>query len=205
MKVHLNKLSHTLQCKTQQQQSIIEQLQKQVVALLSALTRVALYVQAPLAPVFIPPPDIVMTDFEEHKKADDKWYSPPFYSHIGGYEMCLRVYASGHGDAKATHVSVYCQLNRGEYDDQLKWPFRGTITIQLLNQSRDEGHREVTVNFDDTASDEATGRVVRMERATNGLGNKRFMAHTKLNTENKDYLINDCLKFRISEIVVKSI
>ena len=120
LKVHLNKVSQctiALQSRTEQQQGIIEQQQKQIVALMSAL---ALNVQKPLVPVFVPPPDIVMTDFEKLKNAGDKWYSSPFYSHIGGYKMCLCVYAHGIGDGEATHVSVFCCLNRGEYDDQLK-------------------------------------------------------------------------------------
>ena len=216
VKVHLSKVSTTLQSKTEQQQSIIEQLQniiqqqqsinkqlqKQIVALMSAL---ALNVQKPIVPVFVPPSDIVMTDFEEHKKAGDWWCSPPFYSHIGGYKISLRVYANGHGNGKATHVSVFYCLNRGEYDDQLKWPFCGDITIQLLNQNKDEGHWEETVCFDDTVRDRRAGRVVGQEIATSGWGCTRFIAHSKLNTESKQYLKNDCLKFRISKFVVKSI
>ena len=38
-----------------------------------------------------PPVDIIMDDFEQHKRSDDIWYSPPFYTHLGGYRMCLRV------------------------------------------------------------------------------------------------------------------
>ena len=198
MKVHLNKVSHNLQCK-------IEQQQKQIAALMSTLAQLALDVKKPLAPVFVPPSDIVMTDFVMHKKAGDWWYSPPFYSHIGGYKMCLRVYANGCGDSEATYVSVFVYLNRGEYDDQLKWPFRGDITIQLLNQSRDEGHREYTVRFDNRVSDECAGRVMGKERAINGRGRAQFIAHAELNAENKEYLTNDCLKFQITNFVVKSI
>ena len=131
-------------------QTAVEQQQKQIVALMSALTYcVALDVQKPLTPVFISPPDMVMTDFEEQKKAGNTWFSPPFYSHIGGYKMCLRVNANGHSDGKGTHITVGFHLMQGEYDDQLKWPFCGDITIQLLNQRRDEGHWERTVHFDD--------------------------------------------------------
>ena len=191
----------------QEQLKTINQQQKQIVAIASALTRVAvaLNVKKLLAPpVFIPPPDIVMTDFEKHKKAGNRWYSPPFYSHIGGYKMCLHVNANGNGDGKATHVSVFCHLYRGEYDDQLKWPFRGAITIQLLNQSRDEGHWEKTVPYDDTVGDKRGCRVVGKERDI-GLGISQFIAHIELNTENKVYLKTDCLNFRISTIVVESV
>ena len=198
VKVHLNKVS----CKLQ---STTEQLQKQIVALMSALTQVALDVQKPLTPVFVTPPDMVMTDFEEHRKAADIWFSPPFYSHIGGYKMCLRVYANGCGNGKGTHVSVFVHLMRGEYDDQLKWPFRGDITIQLLNQRRDGGHRELTLPVDDKTGDEYAGRVVGQERTTSGWGWNQFIAHNELSTEDKEYLKNDCLKFRIVKAVVKSI
>ena len=60
------------------------------------------------SPVFVPPPNIVMTDFTSLKESGVRWYSPPFYSHIGGYMMCLRVDANGHGSGAGTHVSVLC-------------------------------------------------------------------------------------------------
>ena len=81
----------------------------------------------------------------------------------------------------------------------------GAITIQLLNQSRDDRHWEETVPFDDRAGDGVAGRVVGRKRATTSWGQDKFIARSKLNTENKDYLKNDCLKFRISKFVVKSI
>ena len=118
--------------------------------------------------------------------------------------MSLGVQANGCGNGEATHVTVSINLMQGEYDDQLKWPFRGDIMIQLLNQSRDEGHWEKTVHFNDRIRDDLAGRVVGQERVS-GLGYPTFIAHTELNTENKEYLKNDCLKFRISEVVVKSI
>ena len=46
---------------------------------------------------------------------------------------------------------------------QLKWPFRGDITIQLLNQSSDEGHQQWTVDFGDKVDDSVAGRVVGRE------------------------------------------
>ena len=199
VKVHLNKVSQctiTLQCKMEQQR-------EHIMALISALTRVALDVQKPLA-LLIPPPDVKLTDFQMHKKAGDDWFSPPFYSHIGGYKMCLSVDAKGLGGGEDTHVSVFVHLMRGEHDNQLKWPFRGDIAIQLLNRSRDEGHREKTVPFDDKVGDEYAGRVVGQERAA-GFGYDQFIAHTELNTESKEYLKNDCLKFQITKVVVKSI
>ena len=72
----------------------------------------------------VPPVDLVMDNFETHKKNDAAWLSPLFYSHIGGYKMHLQVYANGKS-AKGKFVSLYVFLNRGEFDDHLKCPFSG--------------------------------------------------------------------------------
>ena len=32
---------------------------------------------------------LTMTDFERYKIDSDEWYSPPFYTHLQGYKMCL--------------------------------------------------------------------------------------------------------------------
>ena len=65
--------------------------------------------------------------------------------------MCLSVDANGDGPCAGTYVSVFVFLMRGEHDDKLKWPFRGTITFQLVNQKRDQEHAEGTINFGDRA------------------------------------------------------
>ena len=90
--------------------------------------------------VFVPPPTFIMTNFSRHKDSGEEWFSPPFYSHIGGYKMCLEVDANGWGDGSGTHVSAVIRFMRGEYDDDLLWPFRGEITFQLINRRADEGH-----------------------------------------------------------------
>ena len=91
------------------------------------------------------PVDIVMDDFEKLKKSNDIWYSPPFYTHLGGYRMCLRVYANGVGTGKGTHVSVFVCLMRGEFDDLLKWLFHGEVTIQLKKNA--PSHYQIMLPF----------------------------------------------------------
>ena len=69
-----------------------------------------------------------------------------------GYKMCLNVSANGDDDSKGTHVSsvsVFIHLMHGEFDDNLKWPFWGKITLQLLNQIEDTGHRTEILDFND--------------------------------------------------------
>ena len=164
--------------------------------------------------VRIVPVQLAMTDFEKHKRKNDRWYSEPFYTHPDGYKMCLGVYANGSGDGKGTHVTVYVHLIQGEFDNHLKWPFRGDITIQLLNQLEDEEHHSKTIHFTDR------GRVTTGERGL-GRGYTTFIAHTNLISEddsNDDsddddakhptkymymYLKSDSLYFKVTKVELK--
>ena len=67
--------------------------------------------------------------------------------------MCLEVYANGCGEEKGTHLSVLVKMVHGEFDDQLKWPFRGKVFVKLLNQNEDSNHIVRAVCFDDTTWD----------------------------------------------------
>ena len=120
--------------------------------------------------------------------------------------MCVRVDANGHGDGAGTHVSVFVYLMRGEYDSQLVWPFRGDITIQLVNHNNDQYYCE-TVPYDDAAGSSTCNRVTSGERSGNGRGYHKFITHAKVesSTNTKRYIVNDCLTFRITKIVVHSI
>ena len=100
-------------------------------------------------PAFIQPPQIVMYDFEKLKKDGTRWYSPPFYTHIGGYKMCLSIDANGWGDGAGTHVGVGVFMMKGEFDSHLKWPFMGEINIQLVNQKEGGENTEMKVTLHD--------------------------------------------------------
>jgi len=41
------------------------------------------------------PFQFTMTEFERHKRDNDRWFSPPFYTHTHGYRMCVEVNANG--------------------------------------------------------------------------------------------------------------
>ena len=149
----------------------------------------------------LPPCKIIMPDFSDLKDDEHVWNSHPFYTHSRGYKMCIKVYANGAGDLADTHVSVFVYLIQGEFDDELKWPFRGDITIQLLNQTGVGGHRERTTHFTNEASDKNAGRKAGGEKGRSK-GFNRFIAHTELRPR---YLRNDQLQFCISEVLCRSI
>ena len=117
--------------------------------------------------------------------------------------MCLYVDANGVGDGAGTHVSVFVYLMRGEYDDRLVWPFRGAITIQLVNQISDWEHHEHTVFFHE-GTGESSHRVISRVRASNGWGTHELIRHTKVEaiTPTIRYIKDKCMKLRVVNVVV---
>ena len=148
-----------------------------------------------------PPWVIKMEAFQKKKEKDEKWFSDPVHSHFGGYKMCLRVDANGHNDGKGTHVSVYIYLMRGSSDDNLMWPFKGTIRLSLLNHLRNRHHRTLEPWLPDSDIPErACGRVTEGERAEGGRGYHEFISHQDLGYRHSrrcQYLKDDTLFFRV--------
>ena len=137
-----------------------------------------------------------MTSFNQYKRKDKPFYSPPFYTSHIGYQMCVKVYANGHDDG--TQVSVFAFLMKGDNDDYLSWPFTGAVSIELLNQLEDKNHHKKTITF--LADDEASQRVVNGERGI-GWGLHWFISHTDLYHQpaiNRRYLMDNSLTFRVT-------
>ena len=129
--------------------------------------------------------------YANKKEKNEKFYSTPFYSHPGGYKMGIRIDANGDGPDKGTHVSVYTKILEGHYDNQLHWPFLGTVTCELLNQLGDDNHHKRNITFNAS----------RDMRAGSSRGYSKFMLHSFLGhnpATNTQYLLDDTLYFRVS-------
>ena len=152
-------------------------------------------------PIFIPPTDIVMNEYERRRKEDEHWLSPAFYTHVGGYKMCLEIDADGWDDGKGTHVGVAVYVMKGELDSCLKWPFRGEITVELVNQK--EGGVNCERNLVKLTDENMFQRVTEGERARSGWGYSQFISQADLYKpeKGKEYLLNDTLIFRVTKIV----
>ena len=111
--------------------------------------------------------------------------------------MCLRVDANGNGRYKGTHLSVLVCLMRGEFDDQLNWPFRGKITVKLVNQEEDSDHVVKTVDFTSSVPQEYCCKRVMAEGSGRGWGYGQFLPLTELQPK---YLKNDCIKLCIKRV-----
>lgn len=154
--------------------------------------------------IHCPPVDLVMEDFLSHKTKGKSWLSPFFYTHYDGYRMCLEVTASGYGRGRDTHVSVFAHLVATE--KLLKWPFRGAITVSLLNQLGDRHHVTHTITFSDGTPTDACTRVDSEMVSSSGWGIASFVAHSTLshNKHNAAYLSKDRLHFRIEKFTTIS-
>ena len=125
--------------------------------------------------------------------------SESFYSHKEfGYKLGLDVFPSGTGIGNGTHVSVGIHVKQGEFDNILKWPFQGDITVRLIDQSGQGRHKTKVIQF----RDEINGaRVTGPEETAvhHRLTATQFIAHNKLEPH---HLQNDELHFAIINVQV---
>ena len=144
-------------------------------------------------------------DFHVNNAIKEVQHLPSFYTHSHGYCMCIRVHTNGAGSGEGTHVSISTCLNQGPCDDHLKWPFRGEITIQIVDQAGDHSHVEMTIPFNDKTPEPSAGRVIDKERAEKGWGFYKFLAHTDLEyngAKNTQYLKDDIIIVRVVRVKI---
>ena len=114
------------------------------------------------------------------------------------------MYANGDGLGKGTHLSLYVTLLKGEYDDQLQWPFNANITVQTLNWSGDNSHEGETIHHH-KAQLEYRSRVTEGDAAPGYWGFGQFISHSLLETVISDkvnFLTDDNICFRIVNVEI---
>ena len=179
---------HTLQ----QHNLVLEETNQAVAITPATVSPQYLYNQAPM--------EFIISNYSEKKEANEKWHSSPFYIHNRGYKFCLQVYPNGYGTGSGTHITVGAALMRGEYDNELEWPFEGYIRVELLNWRADKNHHSYAIPFNRNNDPVGTStyRVTNRETAS-GLCLPQFISHTDLaSTTNTEYLCDDYLKLRVS-------
>ena len=130
-------------------------------------------------------------NYEEKRINNEEFSSQSFYTDIDEYNMCIDVYPNGYSDGQGTHVSVFVYILKGDNDDNLKWPFIGTVKLELLNQLEDENHHLMTLTFN-KEDNKCVG---------SSWGYYRFIPHSELfhgPYYNTQYLKDDTLYFRVS-------
>ncbi|PVD37606.1 hypothetical protein C0Q70_00202 [Pomacea canaliculata] len=126
-------------------------------------------------------------------------FSPPFYTSCPGYMMRLRLDFNGVRDGEDYYSSVFIVLQRGEFDEELLFPFRGQIKVTLLTQSG--GHSEGAKNISAVINcmevpRNTTGAV---NSRINSRGQTRFIKKTDLMAP--PYCNNKIIFFEIAMVV----
>ena len=49
----------------------------------------------------------LLPDITEEKRKNSEWFSPPMYTHPGGYKFCINVSVNGYGGGDGSHLSAY--------------------------------------------------------------------------------------------------
>ena len=142
---------------------------------------------------------VMMSDFEDKRTNNESWYSPVFCTHEKGYHFRLRVDANGWcgtGDAVAVVVSIV----KGDYDDQLQWPFEGIITVQILNHISNSAH-SVSQGFRFSGGGYECQQVTDETQPEYGCWCDRFIRYESLYSnqmESSQYLRDNCLFFLVT-------
>ena len=122
--------------------------------------------------------------------------------------MILKVCVNGRHATKRTHisvyVSVYVSLMRGEYDNDLDWPFQGYVIVELINWREDKNHLTHTIVFNEQTDPDCLSRVTTLFDLsdTGWNGSNDVFPHSSLlynPVANTEYLHDDCLRFRVRE------
>ena len=131
------------------------------------------------------------TQYSSRKCSDQSVYSDPFYSHHHGYKFELKIayYDSSYNDIGA---SLY--LMKGEYDDQLDWPVKVKVQLELLNQAGDHHNVVRTKNI----------KWNKGSRGVHFIIDNNLMKYPDLEKQSDgvQYMMNDCLKFRVHITIV---
>ena len=124
--------------------------------------------------------------------------SVPFFTSNPGYRMALVIYPNGHGSCQGSHVSVFVQILHGPKDDQLVWPFYGSVTVKVSSSfAMDSEHIQVI---------ESEGLPVKCFRRPTNYGDRNkmwgiedFLCHTHI-----PYYIEDdgSMLFQVTRVTI---
>ena len=91
---------------------------------------------------------IEVPEVQQLRQVDVNGVAAPFFSFAidtdsYGYKFGVRVYLNGVGEGSGRYVSLFVHMMEGEYDDLLRWPFTGRVTLSILDRS-DARHNDIS-------------------------------------------------------------
>ena len=113
--------------------------------------------------------------------------------------MQLKVFPNGTGEGAGIHISI---IVPGEFDDFLTWPFRGIVTVHLVNQHKNGPSLVYKVYYTTVDNLQYREKPCLDVDSANcmGWGTSKPIAHAELGEgarvhADREYLKNNCLSF----------
>ena len=152
-------------------------------------------------PLPLPPFYFSVINFQHYLSNNLDIFSEPFYSHPGGYKLMALIYPSGYGDTKGVYVGLFVAIIRGEFDDQLRWPFDGSITVEAYNRTTEQWSNEHTITMNKDICFKQVERCVDI-LAQGSWGHPKFLSLSDLN----DHYLKGAkvIRFRVTSVQVVS-
>jgi TNF receptor-associated factor 4 len=147
-RAHEQAFSQIHQQLSQMYQRKLDEVKASYEKVISEQKRIYQQQKAHTAPLTLTPFYFVIVNLDHYQVNNYMFNSEPFYSHPGGYKMIMTIYPNGVGESRDTHVSVYVGILRGEFDDQLRWPFSGVVIVEAYNRTLDQwsNRTEISLN-----------------------------------------------------------
>ncbi|PIK43770.1 tumor necrosis factor receptor-associated factor 6 [Apostichopus japonicus] len=129
------------------------------------------------------------------KGATSVQHSDGFYTALYGYKLCIRVNINATDSIRGAYISLFVHFMKGEYDNIVEWPFKGCISLSILDQTEDclkrKHLRETLI---------AKSELLAFHRPTSYRNHKGFgyMEFAPLSVlENGSYLKNDSFYIKV--------
>lgn len=122
-------------------------------------------------------------------------HSDGFYTATYGYKLCIRVNINATDTIRGAYVSLFVHFMKGEYDNIVDWPFKGCISLSILDQTEDCPKRK---NLRETLI--AKAELLAFHRPTSHRNHKGFgyMEFAPLSVlENGSYIKNDSFYIKV--------
>lgn len=74
-------------------------------------------------------------------------HSQPFYSHQDGYKLTMKLGIHVNMRQQLSQFNILVRSVQGENDDSLSWPFKGTMSVALLNHTENRDHCVSEIKF----------------------------------------------------------
>ncbi len=145
------------------------------------------------------PFDFTYSQYTKKEAAGRSWTGPSFYTHYKGYKLCPKIYPKGHDHGKAhfRYMSVFFVTLRGEYDEDLHWPVQLDMTVEIANPNYPDG--------EPWRPDPPT-ETFQINRINLGhLGGRAGWKVFIKPSDAQEYLKEDCLHFRVTNVEIREV